>query len=705
MFRQLLTLLFIVFSFSAFAQDISQELDTSPKVTATLYATQDAIVPGQDFTLLIEHQIIPEWHTYWRNTGDSGAAPRFNFTLPEGLSQEGGISYPMPEAIPYGPLVNFGHKGQIFYAANFKADKTLSLNQDVTITASLEWLVCKEICIPETANLSITLPVAEQASPINQDLLNKAQTAFPQKRAFETASFKDENNIFSVSFSGVNTANTAYFFPYEWGVIKNLETQQFTTNDNGITLNIPRDTRDITALKELEGVLVVDGNAYEATVTRNQDTPIAETTPLDIVDDMMPKTTDIIGVDFSTFSFSTILLFAFIGGVILNLMPCVFPILSMKALSLVQHSHSTRLQSIGLGLSYTFGVILSFLAIAGALIALQLSGAQIGWGFQLQNPIIVILLAALLFIIGLNLSGFFEIGNNLGGVGHSFTTKQGYTGSFFTGVLATLVATPCTAPFMATALGFALTQPPVLSLSIFAMLGFGLSFPYLLLTIIPALSHLLPKPGTWMVKFKEFLAFPMYLSAIWLGWVFIQQAPAFSFIHLVIGAVLLTFIIWMIKAWPKTLVLRIISAVVLIALITCAAGFAFMQETPKTPQQQLEQKNSYVDFTTLNLANALMGERPVLVNMTADWCITCKVNERLALSTTAVQQRIKDTGIIYIKGDWTNQNPEITAYLKGFGRNGVPLYVYYGAAKNGARPEAVVLPQLLTEKTLLETFQ
>jgi thiol:disulfide interchange protein DsbD len=380
----------------------------------------------------------------------------------------------------------------------------------------------------------------------------------------------------------------------------------------------------------------------------------------------------------------------------------------MKALSLLKLSAKEQSHAVYNGLAYMAGILICFLGIAGILIALQHAGAEIGWGFQLQNPIIVLLLTYLLFVIGLNLSGFFEIKGSFVSAGQSLTQKSGLTGAFFTGVLATLVATPCTAPFMGAALGFALTQPPLISLLVFLALGLGLALPYLALCVIPQLRNLLPKPGTWMVTFKEFLAFPIYASAVWLFWVFAQQSMDVSHVFTgLIGAIGIVFALWV---WSKSTGKTWIKFLAILSVIA-SLNFAILPLTMiKIKESNIQNSGTslhgnYVAYTKAEFDKAIAGDQAVFVNMTASWCITCKINERVALLNPKVQQYFTDQNIIYMVGDWTNQNPEITEYLAEFGRNGVPIYVYYPKRDgNGTRPEPKILPQLLTPTLIIESL-
>ena len=392
--------------------------------------------------------------------------------------------------------------------------------------------------------------------------------------------------------------------------------------------------------------------------------------------------------DESVLSLGLVLLFAFAGGIILNLMPCVFPILSIKVLSFTM-THQTRRSRHIHGLAYTAGVVISFVAIAIVMLALRAAGESIGWGFQLQSPLFVIALVYLFFVMGLGLSGYLEIGSNLMSLGQDSQQQDGLGSSFMTGVLATTVASPCTAPFMGPALGFAIAQPSYIALLVFAFLGLGMALPFILLAWLPGLSQKLPKPGAWMDSFKQFLAFPLYLTAVWLLWVAGRQTSTDVAATAVAGLVLLVMGLWLWKQSTKPVV-KLTSIAVLASALAA-------------PYMALEQGREKVDFEVYSpqrLAELRASGQPVFINLTADWCITCLVNERVALGSDKVKALISDSGVVYLKGDWTNSDAQITELLTSFRRSGVPLYLLYPKGPG----EPVILPQILTETTMIEAI-
>jgi thiol:disulfide interchange protein DsbD len=392
------------------------------------------------------------------------------------------------------------------------------------------------------------------------------------------------------------------------------------------------------------------------------------------------------------------MLLAVLGGLILNLMPCVFPVLSIKAMGLVEQSKKHPQVVRRKGLVFAAGVIGSMLTLATILLALRAGGEQIGWGFQLQSPVFVTMMIYLLFAVGLNLSGVFEVGGSLAGVGDTLTQGDSYRASFFTGVLTTLVATPCTAPFMGAAVGAALSQPAYVALAIFFALGVGLSLPYLLLSFAPWLRRSLPRPGAWMDTLKQLFAFPMYASAAWLLWVLAQQTSASALAAALAGAVLIGFAAWGYQksktstGGSRWIILGITAMAVIVALglpLQLASG-----ATPVKSQSGTAADGEWRPYVPAEVASLVASGRPVLVNFTADWCLTCLVNERNAFGDAGVQKLFHDKGVVLVKGDWTNRNQEITQALAQFGRAGVPLYVLYNAKLGASEP--IVLPQLLT---------
>jgi thiol:disulfide interchange protein DsbD len=481
---------------------------------------------------------------------------------------------------------------------------------------------------------------------------------------------------------------TIEFFPEEWGIIHNSAPVTATRTDTGLTVVQKRGERALGEVPVSKAVLTYEDAQGERKAVR---VSILSEGGEDKADNTLAAP------DLALWQAAML---ALLGGLILNLMPCVFPVLSLKALSLAKLGDKERAHARGYGVAYTLGILVSFAVIAGGLMALQAAGSEIGWGFQLQNPAVILGLIYLLFLMGLNLSGYFELSGGWTNIGSGLVQKQGYSGSFFTGVLATLVATPCTAPFMGVAMGFALTQPPLQAMTVFMAMGLGLALPYLLLCFIPWLRKFLPRPGAWMDLFKQFLAFPMFLSSAWLVWVLAQQTDAITVFYALIGIVSLALIIWLVRHWPSRAGVKIVSG----ALILVSVSFILMTLMMPHPEKAegalsvTTGDQNWESFTQSRLDQLLAQGDPVFVNMTAAWCITCKVNDNVAINVESTRAFFAEKGIRYLKGDWTNQNPEITKYLSAYGRSGVPIYVFYPARdeNTGERPKEIILPQILT---------
>jgi thiol:disulfide interchange protein DsbD len=658
------------------------------QVKARLVASVDAVHAGDEILVGVNQRIIPHWHTYWINPGDSGLATTINYKLPAGATA-GDIQWPTPERITLGPVTNYGYANEVTLLSSIKIPSDSAVGSVFSINAAVKWLVCEEICIPQKVDLALDLPVVSpevntrQGSPLIAAALANLPVASPWAISLEHG---EKTLSLRINDSALNSKviEKIWFYPSEWGkVIHNAE-QPWQVSADGIELKLSSGEAPLSVGQNLSGVLAITENSSGASITRGYVVNVAgqaaganNTGEADVV-------------------LSTAMLLALLGGVILNLMPCVFPVLSIKALALIkhaqQHPKETRLH----GLAYTLGILLSFALLGGVLIALKAGGAQIGWGFQFQSPLFVLAVAYLMFAVGLSLSGVFSIGSSITGVGSSLASRSGYSGSFFTGVLATVVATPCTAPFMGAAIGFALTQPAVSLLSVFFSLGLGLALPFLLLSHYPALQRKLPKPGVWMDRLKQGLAFPMYGAAVWLVWVLAQQAGVNSIVIALGGMVAIAFAAWLYEfsKYSGKIAQRSGLGIASLSLAFALAGGYFGIETaPAASTLAVESSKNFEPYTPERLSALRQQGKPVFVNLTAAWCISCLVNEKVALSQQPVIDAFKQSGITYLKGDWTNRDAEITKLLAEFGRSGVPLYVFYPVG-NASQP--IVLPQILT---------
>lgn len=663
---------------------------------AELVADVAQIAPGERFLVALKLTPREHWHTYWRNPGDSGLATSLEWSLPASF-QTGEIEWPAPKALPFGPLTNYGYDTEHWLLVTVTPPADLPYG-NVTLKARADWLVCEEICIPEGADLELTLPVGKDAvrDPLHTAGFRKAREAMPLVFT-GTAQFRAEGKRIALRLTGAGEG-ALRFFPLSDTLINNSAAQVETADGAARILSMTLGAGKPGA--SVDGVLRVGDKAYGVSASPGSfAAPSAAVPPAEApggaggggVTTAPPQT-----------SVWQAMLLAFVGGILLNLMPCVFPVLSLKALAVVKASGLSLREKRMEGLLYTAGVMASFLALAGALLAFRAGGAAVGWGFQLQSPEVVAVLAVILFAVGLSLAGYFELGGSFTGLGQGLVDRGGALGAFATGVLATIVATPCTAPFMASALGVALVLPPVQALAIFAALGFGLAFPMLLISEVPAIGRLLPRPGPWMDRFRQFLAFPVFATVIWLVAVLGQQAgiPAVAALLGILVLVVFAIWCWRIARGAHGFGKGLSHAAAAAALMASVwlVWYAGQQDAPSSAAGGGVLAAEPFDQSKLDGYRAA-GE-PVFVNMTAAWCITCLANERVALSTDQVAAEFRSRGIRYLKGDWTRRDPKITKILTDYGRSGVPLYLYFAPG----RAQAVVLPQLLTPDIVLDAI-
>ncbi|ESQ79495.1 protein-disulfide reductase DsbD [Asticcacaulis sp. YBE204] len=623
-------------------------------------------VDGQSaFWVLFQLDIDTGWHTYWINPGDSGLAPTLDWTLPQGFTASDVVWQP-PERQPFGPLLNYGYSGAAYHLVRITPPPGFKGAQ-VPLKLAASWLVCAEECVPEETVLDLTLGVganqpSARAGDIERLIRSATLTVLPAGKITH-----DETQIrLDVPYSG--TVREAYFFPDTTGVIEPAAPQSAIVADGSLTVTMKRGIVDVPAV--MNGLLEVhDGSVTYYAVGQ---APAALSGVMPPTASSVPVLTLALGV-----------LAAFAGGIILNAMPCVFPVLSLKALA-ISRAGTDRARIRTDALAYTAGVVVSFLIVGAVLLLIKAGGAAVGWGYQMQSPLFVGALIYLMFLVALNLSGVFDITLSFGG-GQSVAGRHDWLGSFATGALATLVATPCTAPFMAGALGAALTLPALGALLIFLCLGLGMAFPFLLLSWFPSLLRWMPKPGAWMETFRQALAFPVYLTLVWLIWVVAQQSGADGVAVILAGLVVIAFAVWLLQR--ATVRLWRVAIGVAAALII---GVSLLNLSPKTPVTSTA-------FDPARIEQARTSGKPVFVYATAAWCISCKVNEKVALDTPEVKNAFTARGITVIAADWTNADPAITRWLSGFGRSGVPLYVYYPASG-----DPVVLPQVLTPQLIIE---
>lgn len=680
---------------------------STDEVSVRLLSAARTVQPGQTLLLGFEQRIAPHWHTYWRNPGDSGQPTSLQWTLPEG-AQAGDILWPTPQRFDVGPLTNYGYETQTVLLTELKLPASLKPGSTVRLQAEATWLVCRESCIPQQATLALQLPVAAQSTAsADADALDAARKALPAAAPMAVqASLQNQDLLIRWPVDGSQSVkpdpDKTLFLPQDWGRIQHAAKPQLTQADGQWQLRMPVGEQPARAGQTMEGLLLVGSQAWavSAKVDGVAGPGTGTGTPAAGMAATPSGTTG--GDNAASLSLWAAVGLALMGGLILNLMPCVFPVLAIKALSFLQGDSSEHRRQ---GLAYTAGVLAAFGALAGVLLALRGAGASVGWGFQFHSPLFVLLLAWLMFVLGLSLAGLLQMGAGLAGIGQGLASRRGLVGSFFTGVLATVVATPCTAPFMGAAMAYALAQPALELLAVFLALGTGLALPYLLLACWPALQRRMPRPGRWMEVLKQALAFPMFGAAIWLVWVLAQQAGPQGVLLALSGMGLIALALWARGisrnagrggqwAGGLTALASVAGALALLPMVAADAGASPTASPDGSPGAAADTAHTREEpYSPERLAELRAQGKPVFVNLTASWCITCLVNERVALSTPEVKAAFQTQGITYLKGDWTRQDPRITELLARHGRSGVPLYLFYPA---GSGQEVQVLPQLLT---------
>ena len=651
-------------------------------LTIEMVSLAPAIAPGGTLDAGLVITLEDKWHVYWINAGDSGEPPHIKWTLPDGITA-GKMQFPIPSRLPLGPLMDFGYEDDVAFPVKLTAAKDLKPGP-IHLDARVNWLVCREVCIPGKAHLGLNLTVDPRATATPQPVgaLGEALGLIPKPLdQGMKVSVTGGKNEFVLDLITGDKITDAEFYPYDQQLIENAGDQTVEPLSNGVRLRIPRSTETPKLPKQLQGVVKLDNEtAYDVSAP--------------VVAGEVPRRPGsraaLAGA--GNLTAATALGLAFIGGIILNLMPCVFPVLFLKGLALVQSSGEERGRLRRHGLVYALGILVSFWIIVAALLALRAGGSEAGWGFQLQSPVFVAVLALGIFFFALSLAGQFELGLSLTSVGGNLAQKQGYAGSFFTGVLATIVATPCTAPLMGAAIGFALAQPPLITFAIFTALALGLATPYLVLSFQPAWTKLLPRPGPWMEILKQLTSVLLFGTVIWLMWVYGHLAGTDGVDRvawLCVSLLLVAIAGWALGRWPA----RWISAVA--AVLICAAALGVALRHPK------DTTLTWQPYSEQTLSQARSQGKPVFIDFTAAWCLSCQVNERLVLRSEEVQRELANNKVVLIRADWTKYDPAITRELASVGRSGVPTYVIYPIGKS--TPD--VLPELLTKDIVLNALK
>jgi thiol:disulfide interchange protein/DsbC/DsbD-like thiol-disulfide interchange protein len=668
-----------------------------PQVRVELISETAAVEPGGAFWVGIRQRIAPGWHTYWINPGDSGEAMTVAWDLPSGVTA-GPLVWPHPERIPVGPAVSYGYSNEVVVLTRITAPAGLSPGDRLALRGRASWLVCAKICIPEEADYALTLAVAARSAPDPRSApaIAAARRAVPVPSPWPGRYATTPHSVtLTVAAPELRAERVGdvWFFPARWGVIDHAAPQDATVDGSGITLRLTRGALVEAAEGPIDGVLVIrerlDGGL------------VSQAFAIQAVSSGAPA-----HAGAPVISLLEAVGLALLGGLVLNLMPCVLPVLSIKALALVAHADAGPAAARRHGLAYAAGVLASFGALAGGLLILRAGGAQIGWGFQLQSPLVVTLLAYLFFALALALSGVWLVGGRLTGLGQGLAARPGLPGTFFTGALAAVASTPCTAPFMGVAVGYAVTQPAAAALLVFEALGLGLALPYLALSLVPAWRRWLPRPGAWMEWLKQALAFPLYATAGWLVWVLSHQAGPEALAAALGGLVLIAFAAWLSgrtrDARPRWRRAGSAAAVTAVAAALALGPLALAAPTSAPPAAAATTGPAAERWSPSRVTELRAQGKPVFVNFTAAWCITCLVNERVALHSPVVADAFARKGVTYLKADWTSRSAEIATALGTFGRNGVPLYVVYPAGATGA---PTVLPQILSEGSILEAIE
>lgn len=647
----------------------------APHLTAELIADPTTVAPGGRGHVALSLALEPGWHVYWVYAGDSGEPPEVMWSLPQGITL-GPMQYPAPSRLPLGPLMDYGYEGTAIFPFDLSSSQHIPLG-DAKLRAHVRWLVCREVCVPGRAYLGVDLKVSPRASAETNKPIDAAIQAEPVK-APDTVKIDARVNRSTLMLNIVTgrRETVAEYYPLDDDTIRNAADQRVEPTVSGVKLVTERAEVSDIFPKDVKGVLKLGaGRSYSFDVPVN--VAVGQTEPT------------------GGPGFPLAILLALGGGVILNLMPCVFPVLFLKALSLVGNAGESRRRHLLNGFAYASGILCSFWIIVAGLLVLRAFGRQAGWGFQLQSPGFVLAMVFLLFFMALSLAGMFDLGLTLTSAGDGLTRKGGYSGSFFTGVLATVVATPCTAPLMGAAVGYALSQTAPITFAVFTALAIGLALPYLLLILVPSWAKRLPKPGPWMVKLKQFTSVPLFLTSVWLIWVYghlggeSQGTGIDNIARLLTGLVVLAVAGWILGQWParRGSFLAASMAIALAAAIPLSAGRS--------------DRLKWEPFSVSALQSAEARGRPVFVDFTAAWCLSCQVNEKAVLENKDVETELLRRHYVLLRADWTRYDPAITAALNQVGRSGVPTYVVFPAHADGT-PH--VLPELLTRGLVLDAI-
>jgi thiol:disulfide interchange protein DsbD len=650
----------------------------------------------------------PHWHTYWRNPGDSGLPTTLAWKLPPGVAAAP-IEWPAPQLIRVGPLANFGYEGEVLLLSALSASPDLPKSDSLRLTARADWLVCKEICIPEGADLTLDLPVRAEtaADPKWSGAIATARARLPGPLPGWKASAQGNGAQIALQLVAPpgyqGDPGALHFFPHAEGRIEPSPPQPLARDGARFTLTLPVASTLTGAFTRVAGVVTAANDLGGGARAMTVDVPlsgavVAGPKPALAAAPVLNVAAPVASVDRLTLLAAV--LFALAGGAILNLMPCVFPVLSLKVLGFATHHDAPATLRREAG-AFAGGVVLTFVVLGLALTALRAAGEQLGWGFQLQSPAVITALSVLFFVLALNLSGVFEFGQLAPSSVAGWTSQNRALDAFGSGVLAVVVASPCTAPFMGAALGYALTGSASVMLVVFAALGVGMALPYVLLAWFPGWRSRLPRPGPWLARFKELLAFPLYGTVIWLAWVLGSQRDNDAVLRLFVVLLGVGFVLW---AWrivrtggarPWGIAATAVFAGTAVAAWPLLAGDADAASRAKVSVEG----NGWIAFTPTKVSELTGTGRAVFVDFTAAWCVTCQVNKQLVLNTDDVRADFARRNVALVRADWTRRDAAITAALTALGRNGVPVYVLYRPGK-----EPLLLPEVLQRQDVLDAL-
>ena len=663
-------------------------------VTASLVPHATAIVPGKPFEVGVLLEMAPGWHTYWEYPGDAGLPASIAWTLPDGFVA-GPIQWPLPHrVVEPGDIEVYAYKDKVLLITAIVPPADIA-QKSVLLRAKVDWLVCEQICIPGSADLELSLPVGAQAGAANEELFSAFRGLLPSATAppYQLVWTREGDSIV-LKVTGLKDAKAVDLFPLPAAGEQVEHPRNGPVQEGSATITVAH-------AGDLRGVLVVDTESERKgwiVSSSEQLGPRGPPAPLD--------SPSVAGRP----SLWQALIFGFLGGFILNLMPCVLPVISLKIFGFIRQAGDHPEKIFRHGLAFVGGIFAWFLGLGFVILGLKAAGSEVTWAFQFQNPWFNLIIGCIVFVFALNLFGVFEIvlpGRASTALAEA-SSQQGYAGSFFQGIFATLLATPCTAPFLGTALGFAFSQSSVVILAMFGSVALGMSAPYFFLSARPGWMKLLPKPGEWMERVKQFMGFPLLATLIWLLYILGNQRGHDAVIWSAAFLLCLAVACWIYGAFcgplssPRT---RAISLAAIALIIFGGAQFflagKFSRLTPPGAKDQTTEGIAWKPFSQKALDDLLKAGEPVFVDFTADWCISCKFNERTAIDVPAVREAFAKDGIVPMKADWTNANPEITAALKKFGRVGVPFYVLYPRGGSG---EPIILPEILTENIVLDAI-